>query len=234
MTDKVTYQEAEGGVAVLRIDDGKVNALSLDLIGELKGALDRAEDDGRAVVLLGRSGKFSAGFDMKAMNGGLDGARELLLGGAELLMRLYGFPRPVVVGCTGHAIAAGALILLSADYRVGAAGPFKVGLNETAIALRLPFFGLEIARERIPKNYLTPAVLMATLYGPEDAVPVGYLDTVVAQEEVESSALVAAAAMAALPPKAFAGTKKRMREPTLQLIRETLVSDMNDLAGAFG
>lgn len=234
MTDSVAYEEIEDGVAVVRIDDGKVNALSVALIDGLTGALDRAESDGRAVVLLGRPGKFSAGFDMKAMTGGLDGARELLVGGAELLMRLYGFPRPVVVGCTGHAIAAGALLLLSADHRIGAAGPFKVGLNETAIALRLPFFGLELARERIPKHHLTPAVLMATLYGPEDAIPIGYLDRVVAPDKVESESVAAATAMAALPPKAFAGTKARMRGPTLQLIRETLDADMDDLAGAFG
>ena len=230
----VTYTEHDGGVALLAMDDGKVNAVGLPLIAALNEALDRAEADGRAVVLVGRPGKFSAGFDMKTMTGGLDGARELLVAGANLLMRLYGFPRPVVMGCTGHALAAGALLLLSADTRIGAAGPYKIGLNEVSIGLRLPWFGMELARDRISRRHLTAAVVQASITDPERATDVGFLDRVVPDEQVQAEALAAATALAALPAKAYAGTKLRLRERTIAYVRETLDADMDDIAQAFG
>ncbi|MCO4771123.1 MAG: crotonase/enoyl-CoA hydratase family protein [Deltaproteobacteria bacterium] len=234
MTAKVTYEELDDGVALIRMDDGKVNALGVGLIGEIDAALDRAEAAGRAVVLVGRAGKFSAGFDMKAMTGGVESATEMLVAGAKLLARIYGFPRPVVAACSGHAIAAGALLLLAADTRIGTGGPFKLGLNEVAIGLRLPYFGLELARDRLAKQHLQTAVLQAALVGPEDAVRMGYLDRVVDAEQLEAEAIATAAGLAALPPKAYAATKLRLRQSTIGLMTETLDADMDDIGNAFG
>ena len=124
--DEVSY-ELDGSVAVIRIDDGKANAISHDLVDELHAALDRAEAEARAVVLVGREGRFSAGFHLPTMTAGTEEMQGLVTAGAELLLRLYLLPRPLVVACTGHALAAGALLLLAADVRIGAAGEFKIG-----------------------------------------------------------------------------------------------------------
>jgi enoyl-CoA hydratase len=133
-------------------------------------------------------------------------------------MRLYGYPQPVIVGATGHAVALGAFMLLAADYRVGTAGDFKIGLNETAIGLPLPEFGVELARARISKRHLTHATLGATLYDPEAATAVGYLDEVTGPEKLPEAAVTRAAAMAELDGPAFAASKQTLRGHTIQQV----------------
>lgn len=224
----------EERVAHIQMDDGKVNALSFDLMDQLLAALDRAEDEARAVVLSGRAGRFSAGFDLKVMTAGMDAAIGMLRRGAEVYTRLYGCPRPVVIACTGHAMAGGSLLLLTGDRRLGVRGDFKIGLNEVAIQMTLPRLGMELARARLEPRRLIEATLFARLYGPEDAAEVGYLDEVVAPEALMAQAMAEARALAKLPGHAFAGTKHRLREYTLARIGDTLEKDFAELAAAAG
>ncbi|MFQ5352854.1 MAG: crotonase/enoyl-CoA hydratase family protein, partial [Candidatus Binatia bacterium] len=180
-SDNVTLS-IEQRVALIRLDDGKANALSPETITHLSGVLDEAEENAGAVVLTGREGRFSGGFDLSVMMSGSDAARGLVTSGAELLIRLYSFPLPVTVACTGHAVAAGALLLLAADTRIGVRGAFKIGLNEVAIGMRLPVFAATLASERLSKRHFTAATQLARLYDPEAAVDAGYLDRVVDAE----------------------------------------------------
>ena len=129
------------------------------------------------MVITGRQGKFSAGFDLATMTESTESMRELVTAGAQLLMRLYGFGLPTVAACNGHALAAGALVLLSCDRRIGAEGPAKIGLNEVAIGMALPIFAVELARDRLQPAQLTPALMAARIYDPAGAVDAGYLDT---------------------------------------------------------
>jgi enoyl-CoA hydratase len=174
----------------------------------------------------------SGGFDLSVMMAGPDSARGLVTAGAELMLRIYTFPRPVVVACTGHALAAGAILLLSADVRIGARGDFKIGLNEVAIRLTLPLFALELARDRLSKRHFSAAVTQARIFDPDGAVDAGYLDAVAAPEQVLDTALERARLAAALPDPAFRETKMRERARTVQYIRETLTSDMYTLLPA--
>ncbi len=222
----------EDRIAHIQLDDGKANALSFELMDALLEALDRAESEARALVLSGRAGRFSAGFDLKVMTAGMDAAIGMLRRGAQVYTRLYGFPRPVVMACTGHAVAGGSLMLLTGDRRLGVAGDFKIGLNEVAIQMILPRLGMELARARLNPQRLTEATLFARLYDPEEAVTVGYLDAVVDGEALLTQAKAEAAALAKLPGMAFAGTKTRLREYTLARIHETLEKDFAELAAA--
>jgi enoyl-CoA hydratase len=216
-------------VAVLTLDDGRVNALSPAMLAALNEALDRAEREAAAVVLIGRPGRFSGGFDLRVMTGGLEGLRALLKAGAELLLRLYLHPRPVVAACTGHALAAGALLLLATDLRIGAQGQFKIGLNEVAIQLTLPIFGMELARDRLATRWFTAAVTQAQIFDPDGASAAGFLDRVVAPEALLETALGEAQRLAALPDPAFGATKRRERRATVEHIRATLDEDIVSL-----
>ncbi|MCG8589262.1 MAG: crotonase/enoyl-CoA hydratase family protein [Proteobacteria bacterium] len=211
MADGPVQLDIQDSVAWLRLDDGKANAISLDVLKAAHEALDQAERDANCVVLLGRPGRFSAGFDLNVMRQGGEATRELVAGGARLGLRLYGFPIPVIAGCTGHALAMGALLLLSTDLRIGVEGEFKLGLNEVAIGMTLPVFGVELARERLSKRHLQRAVASAELYDPAGAVDAGYLDRVVPADALEDVVRKEAAALAALPREAHAGTKLRLR-----------------------
>jgi len=228
MTDPVRYERRDG-VAVIALDDGKANAVSPALVSALNAALDRAEGEAQAVLLTGRAGRFSAGFDLSVMTGGVEAMRSLVRSGAELALRMYGFPRPLVIACSGHALAAGAVFLCSADLRLGAQGPFKIGLNEVAIQLPLPVFAMELARARLTPRWFTQSVTQARIFDPAGACDAGYLDETVPAEALLDSALERAARLATLPDPAFRLTKERERGATIAAIRETLVADIAKL-----
>jgi enoyl-CoA hydratase len=228
MTTTLVHYEEAGGIATITMDDGKANAIGHAMIDALNDALARAESS-KAIVLTGREGKFSGGFDLKVMMSGMDAARGLVGAGGELLLRLYEHPRPIVVACTGHAVAAGALILLAADTRIGVEGPFKIGLNETAIGMTLPILAQELARDRLDPRRLTEATVQAHLYDPADARDAGYLDRIVAPEALAAAARETATALAKLAAPAYAATKARLRRATIEHVRRTLDADLAEL-----
>lgn len=231
MAQEDVHYELRGAVAVVRLDDGKANALSPARIEALQGALDRAEKQAGAVLIVGRPGRFSGGFDLDAMRAGADSARALVRSGAELFLRIFAFPCPIVVACTGHAVAAGAIALLAADARLGADGEFKIGLSEVAIGMTLPIFAIELARHRLSKRHLTRATLQAELYAPTAAVDAGFLDRVTPAEDLFETAFAEAAHLSQLARPAFRNTKAKVRAATIGYIRETLEDDLGKITG---
>lgn len=215
--------------AVITMDDGKANALSHAMIDALQEALERAEREASAVILTGRPGRLSGGFDLPTMMASPASARALVGAGAELMLRIYLSPRPVVVACTGHALAAGAIMLLVGDTRLGAAGDYKIGLNEVAIGLTLPIFATELARDRLSKRHFSAAVTQARIFDPEGAHDAGFVDQVVAADALQAAAAARAVALGALPDPAFRNTKRNERSATVKLIRETLTADLEAL-----
>lgn len=219
------------GVALIDFDDGKANVLGHDSIASLLAALDQAEHEGAdAVVIAGRPGRFSAGFDLNAMNAGPDEAREMLRRGVDLFLRLYLFPRPVVAACTGHAIAAGAIILLTCDLRVGARGDFRIGLPELTIGMSLPFFATELARDRISKRHLTRVTALGTMYGPEDAVDSGFLDEVADPDDVVSTAIERAGGLTGISRGGLVLTRHTARGAIADSIRAGLDEDLSNFS----
>ncbi len=228
MADLASYT-LDNKVAVIQMDDGKANALSRPMIDALLAALGRAEQEASAVVLAGRPEKFCAGFDLRVMMSGPDAAKDLLRAGSDLLMKLYGATVPLVIACTGHALAGGALVVLTGDYRIGAQGAFKIGLNEVSLGMPVPVLAMELARDRLSKRALVQATLLGQIYDAEGAVRVGYLDEVVAPDEVLERAKAEAARLGALSRPAFRATKTRLRGKTIEYITATMDSDMKDL-----
>jgi len=219
----------EGKTAVVEMDDGKANALSDAMIDALTAALTRAESEAGALVLAGRAERFCAGFDLRVMMSGPDKARALLERGSELLMRLYGAQVPLVIACTGHALAGGALVVLTGDVRIAAAGAFRIGLNEVAIGLPVPVLAMELARDRLSKRALTRATLLAHVHTPDEALAAGFLDEVVAPDQLMPRALAEAARLSALGSLPFRASKQRLRGRTIAHIRATLEQDMREL-----
>jgi enoyl-CoA hydratase len=232
MADTVTTT-VEDGVAVVRIDDGKRNAVNHDVLEGLHNALDVAERDASALCIAGRPGTLSAGFDLKVMTAGAESARELVQGGAQLLMRLYGHPQPTVVAVTGHALAAGALLVLACDTRIGADVDARIGLNEVAIGMALPIFAIELARERLGVT-ATRAAVQAELADPAGAVALGYLDSVVAAADCERVAIDEARRLGQMHTGAHGRTKALLRQATIDHVLATLTTDMAAITGPAG
>jgi len=210
----VVTTEVEG-VMVTTVDDGKVNALSFELMDGLRSAIASASEQGRPLVITGRDGCLSAGFDLAVVNSGEeDRITALFLEGAALYGAIIAAPIPVIVSCTGHALAGGALLLLSADYRIGRNGTYRLGLNETRIGLALPNFAVTLATHRLERRFLTAATMFAEAVTPARAVDMGYLDESVDDPLPRACSL--AQKLASLPQDAFATTKRRIRRDLQQ------------------
>jgi enoyl-CoA hydratase len=212
------------------MDDGKANALSLDMFSELGAAFDRAEADGAGVVLAGREGRFSAGFDLKVMGTAHSDAPALLRAGFETSHRMLSFPLPIVIACTGHAMAMGSFLLLSGDHRFGiAGGDFKVTANEVAIGMTMPRAAIEILRQRLTRTHFDRAVILAEVFTPDSAVAAGFLDTVVPAEELLETAHRKAVSLMSLDLRAHVATKLRARAATLDALRVAIEADDVDM-----
>ena len=229
MSEPVTYL-LEDSIATITMDDGKVNALSLRMLASLSAALDRAQRDHAIVVLGGRPGVFSAGFELPVLSAGGADARKMLRSGFELAHRLLSFPTPIVAACSGHALAMGAFLLLSSDYRIGAEGAFKIGANEVAIGLTMPRAAIQICRQRLATTHFDRSVINAEIYAPAAAVAAGFLDEVAAAEKLTASARDTALRLAKLNLAAHAATKSRVRDAMLGALSRAIEADDEEFA----
>lgn len=206
------------GIATITLDDGKVNALSSEMLADIGASLDEAESAGAVVVLQGRAGMFSAGFDLGTFKRGREATAAMLLAGAQLIERLLAFPRPVLSVCTGHAYPAGAFLMLSSDVRFGVAGPWRIGMNEVAIGLTLPKFAVELARHR-----LTPIgfarITTGAMFPPEEALRFGYLDRILDADALAGAVREEAQRLRQLDMPSFIATKAQINAHALDAIR---------------
>jgi enoyl-CoA hydratase len=225
--DHVTLTVADD-VATVAIDDGKANALSHAVLAGVEQALDQAMDAGAKVVVIeGRDGKFSAGFDLSVMTSGATQARDMLGRGAELGLRLYELPIPVVFAVTGHALAMGGILQCCADVRIGAAGPYKVGLPEVRIGMPVPAFAVELCRDRLTPRWFTRSVLLGQSLSPEQALEAGFFDEVVELDQVRPRARAVAVDIAEnVGSGPFRATRPTVRGALAQQLRDALAADL--------
>ena len=226
MTTELVSYSLDNKIATVTMDDGKANALSPQMLEALTAALARAEGEANALILAGRPERFCAGFDLRIMMSGPQQAIGLLKTGGKLLLSLYRTPIPLVIACTGHALAGGALVVLTGDYRIGAQGAFKIGLNEVSIGLPVPVLAMELARDRLSKRELHHATLGARIYDPDAAVRAGYLDEAVPADKLMERARAEATRLGAYGRMPYRATKERLREATLTLIETTQDKDL--------
>ena len=224
MTAIVTTEIIDG-VALLCMDDGKANAMSLAMQQQIHEGLDLAEQHNVPVVLTGRDGIFSAGFDLKTLAAGGQPAVDMLRGGLELSIRLLQFPTPVIAACSGHAIAMGIFVLTSCDYRIGIAGNYRYAANEVAIGMTMPWSTIEILRQRLTPAGVNRAVLFAENFTPDNAISFGVLDEVVSSDALRDHALQVARNTSSLDMRAHFDSKKRLRVDTIAAMRTGLEKD---------
>lgn len=235
MSDLVSCSIDDKGVATITLDDGKANALSPAMLAAIGAALDAAEKAGATVILAGRSGRFSGGFDLSVLSGGGAAALQLLRSGFELAQRLLAFPTGVVVACTGHAIAMGSFLLCSGDHRIGIqGGGHRICANEVALGMTMPHAAIELCTLRLTPSALQQAVVLATPYDHDRAVAAGFLDEVVAADQLMSAAHTAALRIKSLSPTALTATKLRLRAAALTSLAAAIERDDRELRSTFG
>lgn len=225
MTELVQYTDRETH-AIITLNNGKVNAISHEVIEALNSHLDRAEQDQKVVVITGQPGILSGGYDLKSMTASPASALELVTKGSQLALRMLSFPLPIIIACPGHAIAKGAFLLLAADYRLGTEGPFKIGLNEVQIGMTMHEAGIEIAKSRLSPVFLQRSVNNAEIYDPETAIQAGFLDKIVPAEHLLPTAEKIAQMFTQLNLKAHAATKIKVRREALDALEKAIQTDL--------
>ena len=228
MSELISYH-LEDGIATLTLSNGKVNAISPDVIAAFNAALDQAVTDRAVVIITGTPGMLSGGYDLKVMTSGPKEAVALVTAGSTLARRLLSHPFPVIVACPGHAVAKGAFLLLSVDYRIGVDGPFTIGLNEVQIGMTMHHAGIELARDRLRKSAFHRSVINAEMFNPQDAVGAGFLDKVVSAQELQEAALEAARQLKKLNMTAHKNTKLKVRKALLETLDSAILQDQEHL-----
>lgn len=226
--DPLLSSEHADGVTTITLHDGKANVMSLAMLRALDGALDAANADRAAVVLAARGKAFSGGFDLGAFERrGLE-LVQMLEAGARLAARLLAYPRPVVAACSGHAIAMGAFLLLSADHRLCARSDLRIQLNEVQAGLTMPHFAIALCRQRLTPPSLHAAVVTARPFSAEQALAAGFVDELVEPAALLDTAQHHARRLAGYPALAFEATKRRLGAPALQALEQAIAQDTAD------
>ena len=228
MSELIAYH-LEDGIATLTLNNGKVNAISPDVIAAFNAALDQAKTDRAIVIITGQPGILSGGYDLKVMTAGPKEAVALVTAGSTLARRMLSHPFPVIVACPGHAVAKGAFLLLSADYRIGVDGPFSIGLNEVQIGMTMHHAGIELARDRLRKSAFHRSVINGEMFDPQGAVDAGFLDKVVAADELQGAALAAARQLKKINMTAHKNTKLKVRKGLLDALDSAIAQDQAHL-----
>ncbi|MAD91712.1 MAG: enoyl-CoA hydratase [Gammaproteobacteria bacterium] len=217
-------------VAIIKIDDGKRNALSPQVLSGIYKGFDRAQSSGAAVIITGRENVFSAGFDLKIMKHGGINALKMLYAGYSLTARIMAYPYPVITACNGHSMAMGAFMMLSTDYIIGTKGDFKIAANEVALGMRMPRVAVATLKNRINPAPFQRAVALSEFFDVESALNAGFFDKIVGPSELILHAKELADSYKDLDARAHAISKKRMRAALIRKIRLSIPLDLIDAA----
>ena len=218
-------------VAYIEMNDGKANVFSPAMIEGFNAALDKAEAEATAVVISGAGDKFSAGFDLSVMQQGGNAQWEMILGGFELLVRLYEHPQPVISAVGGHALGMGAFTLLVSDTRIGIEGDYKLGLPETMGNMQFTNFLVAILQAELNPMFMKSAALQSQFCNPKSAVTAGFLDLVVPAEHLDATLEKATEGLKQLPLKQYAHNKVELRQDDLDTLKSRLALLKQTLLG---
>mgnify|MGYP003952329307 CR=1 FL=1 len=231
MTDSIATLTQDNDISIIKLDDGKANAFSYDMLTQVNELLAKVPRDSGALVITGRDGLFSGGFDLKTLAAGdMEKITKMVQLGYRLLLELYSFDRPIIAAVSGHSIALGLFVTCSADYRIAIDGKYICQANEVRNNMDIPTQIMEILKARVNKNYFYPAVFHSDAYSVQDSIEVGFIDEVVPQTEFMDRVMEKAKELATLPHPFYANTKKSAQDDVRQKISDA-IEKYENLAG---
>ena len=231
MTDPIATLSKENDISIIKLDDGKANAFSYDMLSQVNELLKKVPRDSGALVITGREGLFSGGFDLKTLaTGDMEKITKMVQLGYRLLLELFSFDRPIVAAVSGHSIALGLFVTCSADYRIAIDGKYVCQANEVRNNMDIPTQILEIIRARVNKKYFYSAVYHSDAYSVQDSIEVGYIDEVVSEDQFMKRVMEKAKELATLPHPFYANTKKTAQDDVRQKIADA-IDKYENLAG---
>ena len=223
MADPIATLSQEGDISIIKLDDGKANAFSYDMLSQVNELLAKVPRDSGALVITGREGLFSGGFDLKTFaTGDMEKITKMVQLGYRLLLELFSFDRPIVAAVSGHSIALGLFVTCSADYRIAIDGKYVCQANEVRNNMDIPIQIMEILKARVNKKYFYPAVYHSDAFSVQDSIEVGYIDEVVPEDQFMARVIEKAKELATLPHPFYANTKKTAQDDVRQKIADAI------------
>jgi len=226
--EKIQY-ELQDGVALVRMDDGKANAMDFVFFDELNKRLDRLDSDSaKTVVITGRPGFFSGGLDLKLIaklsKAQVNALAEVF---ARTMLRVFSLPMPTIAVVSGHAVAGGAMLSFSCDLRFAVDGPYRIQMNEVMIGIPIPSWMFLIGRSAIPTQWLVKTFLHAKAYSPLEALETGLFQGLIKKEEdIVPYTKGQIESLKILNMQAYCTSKNRLRtsesDHVLQLLKDEL------------
>jgi len=212
-----------GGIVELKLARPPVNALDPGLCRDLRSALDAAViAEARGIVLSGGPKVFSAGLDVPYLLG-LGDDREALTSAWQSFFAaaraLAACPVPVVAAVAGHAPAGGCVLALCCDYRVMAAGDFRIGLNETQVGLVAPEGVQRLLRRVVGPNRAERLLIMGEMVEAERALRIGLVDELANIDQVAERAHEWLGQLLALPHDAMIQTRRIARADLVEALQ---------------
>ena len=226
MSARLATLTSEDDISIITLDDGKANVFSPKMIQDVNECLDKVPTESGALIITGREGMFSAGFDLKIISAGdVQATMDMSLSGFKLLSRLFSFPRPILAACSGHGIALGTFLLCCCDYRIGVKGDFMIGANEMRTNMVIPIPILELINHRISSSHKYKAILGAEMYSIENGIEAGLIDEVVDPGNLMETAMLKAKDLASMGHPSYTLTKELLIREPLQKINDA-ISDL--------
>ena len=223
MTAKLATLTNEDDISIITLDDGEANVFSPQMIQDVNECLDKVPTESGALIITGRDGMFSAGFDLKIISAGdMQATMDMSLSGFKLLSRLFSFPRPILAACSGHGIALGTFLLCCCDYRIGVKGDFMIGANEMRTNMVIPIPILELISHRVSASHKYRAILGAEMYSIENGIGAGLIDEVVDPENLMETAMLKAKDLATMGHPSYSLTKELLIREPLQKINDAI------------
>jgi enoyl-CoA hydratase len=223
MSDRIATLTSKDDISIITWDDGKAIVFSPKMIQDVNECLDKVPTESGAIIITGREGMFSAGFDLKIISAGdIQATMDMTLSGFKLLSRIFSFPRPILAACSGHGIALGTFLLCCCDYRVGVKGDFMIGANEMRTNMVIPIPILELISYRVSASHKYRAILGAEMYSIESGVEAGLIDEVVDPENLMETAMLKAKDLATMGHPSYTLTKELLIREPLQKINNAI------------
>ena len=223
MLAKIATLTKKDDISIITLDDGKANVFSPKMIQDVNECLDKVPTESGALIITGRDGMFSAGFDLKIISSGdMQATMDMSLSGFKLLSRIFSFPRPILAACSGHGIALGTFLLCCCDYRIGVKGDYMIGANEMRTNMVIPIPILELISHRVTASHKYRAILGAEMYSIQDGVEAGLIDEIVDSKDLMEAAMLKAKDLASMGHPSYTLTKELFIREPLQKINDAI------------
>lgn len=209
----------DDGIAYLRLNRGKSNAMHHEMIVECRQAIEMTQKDptARALLIMGKDGFFSAGLDLVALYEYDENEMRLFwYEFIKLIETFLKFDKPAVAAINGHSPAGGCVLALCCDYRIMAEGDFVIGLNELPVGIIVPEGIFQLYSFWLGHATAYQYLLEGKLVQPAKALSVGLINAIEPHDKIITAAERKVRKFLEFEPQTWRKSKRNLRKNLIE------------------